>query len=300
MFSRILIFFSIFFFSAPLFAQDYDKIQIETTLVRDNIYMLKGSGGNIGVCTGEDCVFLVDDQFAPLHKKIVKAVQKISSEKIRFVINTHWHYDHTQGNELMGKLGAVIVAHENARSMMSGSHFMKYFKRHAAAVGADGLPVITFTEGITFHLNKETIKALHQPGAHTSGDCVIFFEKANVVHMGDLYFNGFYPFIDTQYGGSLAGVIQAADEVLSKINDETLIIPGHGSLSNKKELQAYRDVLQDIYSKLKPMADAGKTLLEVVETKPTASYDETWGKGFLKPDIFVQIAYEGMTGKAQE
>ena len=267
---------------------------ITTVPVADGIYMLQGRGGNIGVSVGSDGVFMIDDQYAPMSEAIRAAVAKLSDQPIRFLINTHWHGDHTGGNENFGKLGATIVAHQNVRERLLKGGEVKAFKMVAAPAPAAALPVITFADGITFHWNDDTVKVEHVATAHTDGDAVIYFTEANVVHTGDLYFNGFYPFIDASSGGGMAGVIAGVAAMIERIDERTRIIPGHGPLSNKAELQAYHDMLASVYRKIKALKDQGKTRGQVVAAKPTADFDAAWGKGFLAPDRWVGIVYEAI------
>ncbi|WP_246125453.1 MBL fold metallo-hydrolase [Exilibacterium tricleocarpae] len=275
-------------YSATVVAQEP---KITTVPVTDGVYMLQGRGGNIGVSVGTDGVFMIDDQYAPMSDAIRAAVAKLSDQPIRFLINTHWHGDHTGGNENFGKLGATIVAHDNVRARLASGGEVKAFKMVAQPAPAAALPVITFADGITFHWNGDTLRVEHVASAHTDGDSVIYFTEANVVHTGDLYFNGFYPFIDASSGGAMAGVIDGVARMLARIDDRTRIIPGHGPVSNKAELQAYHDMLKSVYQRIKGMKDAGKSAQEVVAAKPTAAFDAEWGSGFLQPDKWVEIVY---------
>lgn len=277
--------------------QNFDNVQIQTHTVTKNIYMLEGAGGNIGVCVGENGVFLVDDQFAPLTEKIQKAVAQVSEKPIRFLLNTHWHFDHTGGNENLGKAGAVIVAHENVRQRMSTEQFMKFFDRRVPAAPDIALPVITFTTEIKFHLNGETIEVYHPDPAHTDGDAIVFFRTSNVVHMGDIYFEGLYPFIDLDSKGSIDGVIQAVHYALGQMDGETKVIPGHGPLSNKENLTAYVAMLETIRDRVKKMVAEKKTLEEVIASKPTADLDAKYGNGFMKPDQFVTLVYKSLSAQ---
>jgi len=275
--------------------QEFDKVQIETVKAAENVHMLLGSGGNIGVCTGDDGVFLVDDQYAPLTEKIKAAIGKISNKDIRFLINTHWHLDHVGGNENIGEAGAVIIAHENVRNRMSTDQFIEFFQKQFPASPKIALPIITFTQDITFHLNEDEIHVFHVKNAHTDGDAIVYFRNSNVIHTGDIYFAGLYPFIDTGSHGSVNGVINAARYVLSIINDDTKVIPGHGHLSNKAELSGYVDMLFTLRNRMKKLISEGKTLKEVQATKPTQEYDDKWGHGFLSPNKFVQILYNDLS-----
>jgi len=277
------------------YSQEYDKVEISTIKVAENIYMLQGAGGNIGVCVGDDGVFIIDDQFAPLTPKIKSAIAKLSSKKIRFVINTHWHHDHVGGNENMGEAGAVIVAHQNVRKRMSTDQFMEFFNKKVPSAPKTALPVITFTRDITFHLNDEETRIFHAKEAHTDGDAIVFFEKSNVIHTGDIYFSGMYPFIDKSSHGSVDGVITAARHILDIINDDTKVIPGHGPLSNKAELTVYVEMLVSLRAKMSAYIAKGKTLEEIKQIGLSKDFDPKWGGGFLPPDKFTQILYEDLS-----
>ena len=274
--------------------QNPDDVRIESTRVAEGIYMLTGRGGNMGLCVGDDGPFLIDDQFAPLTGKIVAAIARLTDKPVRFVINTHWHGDHTGGNENLGKRGVVIVAHDNVRKRMSSEQFIKSLDRTVPPAPAIALPVVTFADSITFHLNGQTIEVFHVPPAHTDGDCVICFRGANVIHSGDVLFNGMYPFIDASAGGNLDGMVHAADRILKMSNDTTRIIPGHGPLAHVKELRAYRDMLAAVSQRVHALHDEGKTRDQIIAAHPTAPYDSTWGGGFLKPDQWVGIVCDSL------
>jgi len=273
--------------------QDFSKVEIESTEVRKGIYMLTGSGGNMGLCVGEDATFLIDDQYAPLTEKIKAVVGGITAEPIGFVLNTHWHGDHTGGNENLGEMGALIVAHDNVRTRMSTEQFMKAFNRKVAPSPKAALPVVTFNDSVTFHLNGEEIHAFHVPPAHTDGDSVIFFKNANVVHTGDLFFRARFPFIDLSAGGSFNGMIAASERLLKLVDDETKIIPGHGDLATKSDLKDYRDMLVLVKERVAPLIAAGRTEAEVIAAKPLAD-SASWGEGFLNADNFLKIVYQSL------
>ncbi|UTA49327.1 MBL fold metallo-hydrolase [Simiduia sp. 21SJ11W-1] len=279
---------------ASALADDHAKQKIEVIPVAEGLYMLVGAGGNMGLSVGEDGTFLVDDQFAPLSETIRATIATLSDQPVKFLINTHWHYDHTGGNENFGKQKAVIVAHKNVRTRLEAGGVIEAFKKSVPPAPDMALPVVTFEQAITFHFNGETINLTHPQAAHTDGDALVFFEQANAVHMGDLYFNGFYPFIDASSGGKMLGVINAVEAVLAKIDDNTKVIPGHGPLSNKAELRRYHAMLKAVYEQVAPMKQAGKTAAQVIAAKPTAAFDKQWGKGFLTPDQWVGIIYEAI------
>jgi glyoxylase-like metal-dependent hydrolase (beta-lactamase superfamily II) len=274
--------------------QDFSKVQIKTIPVARGVYMLVGSGGNIGLSVGQDGAFLIDDQYAPLTDKILKAISAVTDKPVHFLVNTHWHYDHTGGNENIGKGDTIIVAHENVRKRLAKGQFMKVFNANIPPSPPKALPVITFDDSVTFHWNDETLEVVHARSAHTDGDAVIYFKSTNVVHVGDLFFNGIYPFIDGESGGSMEGVIAGVGEVLDRIDDNTKVIPGHGPLGNKTDLKAYRDMLAGVHERMTKLIKAGKHIDEIVAAKPTADYDAKWGGGFLKPDQWVQIVYSVM------
>lgn len=278
-------------------AQDLSGVQVRTEHVAGAVHVLTGAGGNVAVVAGADGVFLVDDQYAPLTERIRAAVARISPAAVRFVLNTHWHGDHTGGNENLGKAGVLIVAHDNVRTRMSADQFMNNLSDTVKASPRAALPVVTFTEAVTFHLNGEEVHAFHVAPAHTDGDAVVHFRRADVVHMGDTYFNGFYPYIDLSSGGSVEGMIAAADRVLAMAGERTRIIPGHGPVSGRAELRAYRDVLATVRDRVRALAREGKTLEQVLAARPSAEFDARWGQGFMKPGSFVRIVYQSVAGR---
>jgi glyoxylase-like metal-dependent hydrolase (beta-lactamase superfamily II) len=279
----------------PAPGQDFENVQIETVPISAGIYMLIGQGGNIGVSSGADGVLLIDDQYAPLVDKINRAIAEFTDQPVKMVLNTHWHGDHTGGNELYGEAGALIVAHDNVRLRMTSAQFSSFFNRETPPSPAAALPVVTFDSSVTFHLNGQTIHVEHVPLAHTDGDAIIWFREANVVHLGDTYFNGLYPYIDAERGGSIAGMIAAADHVLESIDEKTRVIPGHGQLSDRAGLADFRNMLDTVATRIQRMIDDGQDIDQIVAAKPTADFDARFGQGLFKPDDWVRLVHTVMT-----
>jgi cyclase len=278
-------------FTLPAFAQgqDFSKVEIKTEKLSANVYMLMGAGGNIGLSVGDDAVFVIDDQFAPLAPKIKAAIALITKKPVQFLLNTHFHSDHTGGNEAFGGDGALIVAHDNVRKRMSAEQAIALFGMKQAAAPKVALPVVTVAGEISFHINGDELRAFHVPRAHTDGDLIVHFQKADVVHMGDTFFNGNYPFIDTGSGGTADGLIAAADKVLALATDKTKIIPGHGPLATKADLQTYRNMVATVTDRIKALRTTGKTETDIRAAKPAAEFDAKFGNGFIKPEQFVQM-----------
>ena len=284
--------------AGTLQAQGFDDVEIETQRLTDNVYMLIGQGGNIGVSAGDDGVFIIDDQFAPLTEKIVAAIRQITSEPVRFVFNTHWHGDHTGGNENLGEAGALIVAHDNVRERMSVEQVLERIGRPAATEPAapDGaLPVVTFAGDVSFHINDDLLHAFHVEAAHTDGDAIIHFQRANVVHMGDTFFRDRFPFIDTATGGSIDGMIAAAGAALALMDAETQVIPGHGPLSSRNDLTAYRDALRTMRNSVAALKEEGLTLDEIQARRPIRRQAEAWGQDRAAEENFVATIHHGLS-----
>lgn len=271
-----------------------DDHAVSSTKLSDTIYLISGNGGNIGVSIGSNGTFMIDDKFAPMTDAILAEIKKLGGDVPKFVINTHWHADHTGGNENLGKKGAIIVAHENVRERLTQDNFLAAFNKKIPASLAIGLPVVTFNDTINFHLNGDEINVSHIANAHTDGDSIIHFTSENILHTGDIFFNGFYPFIDIAHGGSLKGMINASDTMLSMINDQTRIIPGHGPMANKADLKSYRDMLQAAYDSLKPLKSAGKSIDEAVAAKPLQALDAEWSDGIFKTNQWIGLVYNGL------
>ncbi len=282
--------------AAPLVskAQDFDQVQLRTEALAGSVHAIFGRGGNIGVSAGEDGVFLIDDQFAPLSDKIKAEVAALGAGEVRFIVNTHWHFDHTGGNEVFGGDGALIVAHHNVRERMSVDQFIEAFDREVPASPKIALPVVTFDDGVTFHLNGDDIRVVHVPHAHTDGDAIVYFSAANVIHAGDTVWTSGYPFIDVGSGGSVDGVIAAADLLLELSDGDTQIIPGHGGLTDRAGLTEYRDMLATVAAAVRRLIDEGKSLEEIQAAKPTAPFDEKWGNGSFTPERWVALIYQDL------
>ncbi len=271
--------------------QDFSKVEITTTKLSDTLYMLMGEGGNIGVSAGADGVYLIDDQYAPLSEKIMAAVKVISDKPVKYVINTHWHGDHTGGNENFGKAGATIIAHEAVRARMEKGGELAIFKMVVPPAATGALPVITFSDKVALHLNGEAASITHMQPGHTDGDTIIHWPAANVVHTGDTFVNGRFPFIDVGSGGTLKGIINTAETVLALCDDKTKIIPGHGPLAAKADLARFHAMLVTARERATAAKAAGKTAEQWVASKPLAEYDAEWGQSFIKTDMFAQIVF---------
>lgn len=284
----------------PVRGQGMDDVEIETIEVADGVYMLMGRGGNIGVSVGDDGVFLIDDQFAPLTDEILGAIGEITDESVRFVFNTHWHGDHTGGNENLGEAGALIVAHDNVRERMSTDQVLQRIGQEptttpASAPGA--LPVVTFSEDVSFHINGGELHAFHVEHAHTDGDAIVHFEGPNVVHMGDTFFRGRFPFIDTASGGSIDGLIDAVGRALSVMDAETRVIPGHGDLAGREDLRAYADALKEMRAAVADLAAEGMSVSEIQAARPIRVHAARLGQDRAAEDTFVATIHHGLGGR---
>ena len=276
--------------SAPGFAQQ-DPVKVEASKVADNIYMITGKGGNIGLLTGAEGSFLIDDQFAPLTEKILEVVKSVGGDVPKFLINTHFHGDHTGGNENMGKAGTLIMSHHAVRERLVNGSYIGAFGMKSDPAGEAALPTLTYSENMHLHLNGETIHIVHVPSAHTDGDSFVVFENANVVHAGDLFFNGFFPFIDGAHGGSVRGVIAGADNMLALTDAGSKIIPGHGALGSREDLQRYRNMLATAYERLLALKNQGMSVEDAIASAPPKDLEVDWGGGIFTADKWISIVY---------
>jgi glyoxylase-like metal-dependent hydrolase (beta-lactamase superfamily II) len=274
---------------------DYSKVQIKATKVAGNVYMLEGSGGNIGVSVGDDGLLIVDDQFAPLADKIRAALKGIADKKLHFILNTHWHGDHTGGNVSFGP-EATIIAHDNVRKRLSTEQKSTVFNRTTPPSPKEALPVITFDKTLTVHFNGEEIRAIHFPQGHTDGDSVIFFTSSNVVHLGDDFFAGRFPFVDLESGGTVEGLVRNIGEIITKIPEGAKLIPGHGPISTIDDLKNYHRMLQQTTEIVRQKIAAGKTL-EQIKSEGLPEEWKPWGEGFIKTDRWVETIYRSLTAK---
>ncbi len=274
-----------FIVASPVLAQDVSKVEIKTEQVAPGVAVLFGAGGNIGVSYGEDGTILIDDQFAPLTAKIKTAVAALGAQPVKFLVNTHWHYDHTGGNENLGKDGVLIMAHNNVRiRMLAGQGDQKPSPKAA-------LPLVTYDDGLKLHLNGEEVRVMHMAAAHTDGDSIVYWTKSNVIHMGDLFFwKMSFPFVDASSGGDVRGIVTGADKVLAMANDQTKIVPGHGAVATKADLQQYRDMVAQIIGKVEAGIKAGKTLEQIKAERPADGYGVK-ADGFITADRFVETVY---------
>lgn len=274
---------------------DFSKVEIKVQKVAGSVYMLEGLGGNIGASVGEDGIVIVDDEFLPLADKIEAALKGITDKPVKFVLNTHWHGDHTGGNPHFGEK-APIIAQENVRKRLASGGKSRFGETPPAPKNA--LPVITFDDKVFVHLNGEDIRAIHIPAGHTDGDSVIFFPQANVVHMGDDFFNGgIFPFIDLDSGGSVQGMIAGCEKVLAEVPDDVKIIPGHGPLGTKDDLRKFITMLKETSAAVEAGIRQHKTLDQLKQEKVLAKWD-SFGQSFIKTDLFTEILYDSLTRKA--
>jgi cyclase len=275
--------------------QDFSKVEIKATKVNGNVYMLEGSGGNIGVSVGADGILIVDDQFAPLAGKIKAALKTLGEGKLKFVLNTHWHGDHTGGNVVFGP-EAPVIAHDNVRRRLSTEQKSEVFKRTTPASPKEALPVITFGQSLSVHFNGEEIRVIHFPQGHTDGDSVIFFTNSNVVHMGDDFFANRFPFVDLESGGSVEGLVKNIGDIISKLPADVKLIPGHGPISTLDDLKKYHRMLSETTDVVRKKMAAGKTLDQIKQEGLPEEW-KPWGTGFIKTDMWIETIHRSLSAK---
>lgn len=274
---------------------DYSKVEIKATKINGNVYMLEGAGGNIGVSVGADGILIVDDQFAPLAEKIKAALKTLGEGKLKFILNTHWHGDHTGGNALLGR-EAPIIAHDNVRKRLSTEQRSETFKATTPASPKEALPVITFDQSLSVHFNGEEIRAIHFPHGHTDGDSIIFFTTSNVIHMGDDFFAGRFPFVDLESGGSVQGLAKNIGEIIPKVPAGAKLIPGHGPISTIDDLKAYHRMLLETTEFVRKKMAAKKPLAEI-KTEGLPAEWKSWGEGFIKTDLWIELVFRSLSTK---
>lgn len=277
----------------------FDDVVIKTNKVTENIYMLEGSGGNIGVFVGDDGVFMIDDQYAPLSEKIKAAIAELSDKPVKYLVNTHWHGDHAGGNENFGKNGATIIAHENVRKRLSTDQHSKAFNRTTPAAPSVAWPVITFAEDMNLHVNGQQVMLIHVHNAHTDGDTFVWFPDSNVLHMGDCFFKDRFPYIDLGSGGSVSGALRAIEAAMMLTDADTQIIPGHGTMAAKSDLLSYYQMLSTMYDRVKKEMVAGKSVDEIKSAGLTDDYAE-WGTGFINAERIIDIIWTDIDSQSSK
>lgn len=277
---------------------DFSKVEIQVSKVRGTVYMMKGAGGNIGFSVGDDGIVLVDDQFAPLAGKIRTALQEITDKPLRFVINTHYHFDHIDGNAVFQK-EAPVIAHDNVRKRLESGGApgnLGSVKQHMEPAAREALPILTFSRDVTLHLNGEEIHVLHSPGGHTDGDSLIFFPQSNVVHMGDDFVTYGFPFIDLAGGGSVEGMIAAAEYVIARLPPDVKVIPGHGALASLDEVREFVAMLKETRGRVEKAMQAGKELDELKREKILEAW-KNWSGDFISSEAFIETLYNDLAGR---
>jgi glyoxylase-like metal-dependent hydrolase (beta-lactamase superfamily II) len=268
--------------------------KVTVTRLRSNISVLAGSGGNIAVLAGPDGKLLIDGGIAVSQRKIADALASISPDPIRHLVNTHWHFDHTDGNNWLHSAGASIIAHKNTRKRLSVRHRVEGWRFTFPPAPKGALPVVVFDRNLTLHVNGETIELAYYEPAHTDCDISAYFTDADVLHAGDTWWNGFYPFIDYSTGGNIDGTIGAVESILLKVTDKTIIIPGHGPIGNKAQMADFRDMLVAIRQNVSALKEQGKSLGQTIAERPTADFDAKWGQFVIAPEAFTELVYTGV------
>ena len=277
-----------------VFAQAKDPVPIEISQLTERLYLFTGHGGNVVVSSGDDGVFMIDDQYATQQGPIRDALASLELDTPTYLINTHWHRDHAGSNEPFADDGALIIAHENVRKRLNADQVIEFFSASIPAAPDQALPVITFTDQLTIYLNHDQASIIHAPNAHTDGDALIYFHEDNVLHTGDVFFENMYPFIDSSSGGTIGGMIEAVNLVLPLINDSTQVVPGHGPVSDKAGLKAFQTMLKHVQKRIAELIVAGRSLDEIIAAQPTKEFDDKYGNGFLKPKNFVRLIHDNI------
>jgi glyoxylase-like metal-dependent hydrolase (beta-lactamase superfamily II) len=292
------------FFIIFLYFTDLDKIyashlDINTTKLNDKMYVIHGSGGNVLLSIGNDGVILVDDQYRPVTEKLKSVIANLTDKPVKFVINTHLHPDHVGGNEKLGKAGAIIVSHDNVRKRLSSDQFFEFINMTIPALSEKGLPIITFSDNMTFYQNDDEIKITHLEDGHTDGDSAVYFTKNNVIHVGDDFSDRSYPLMDLSNGGSIDGLILSLKKILSMINKDTKVVAGHSGISNQTKVKDYQNMLIDVHDNIRNMMiKEGKSLDEIIKSKPTSKYDMIYyDHSFIKPKDLVTNIYKSIHNK---
>ena len=271
---------------------DASHLEINTTKLSVEMYLIYGSGGNVILSIGDDGVILVDDQYAPVTERIKSVIANLTDKPIKFVINTHLHPDHTGGNEKLGEGGAIIISHDNVRKRLNSDQFFEFINQTIPALSEKGLPIITFSKNMTLYQNDEEIKITYLGSGHTDGDSTVFFTNNNIIHVGDDFSDRSYPFMDISSGGSVDGLISSLQNILLMINKETKVVGGHSGISNQTKVKAYLDMLIDIRNNINEKIQKGKSLAEIIQTKPTSKYDAIYyDHSFIKPNDLVKNIY---------
>jgi glyoxylase-like metal-dependent hydrolase (beta-lactamase superfamily II) len=287
----------VLFATGAAWAQDTVPARIERQALREGLQVLSGAGCNVTVWTGADALVVVDAGSAASAEQLLEALPRAPAGATRFLINTHWHPDHTGANESLGRAGVAVVAHDNVRRRMGMPQSVPAYDLKVPAAPGVALPVVTFDETLSLHLNGDRLSLLHVPSAHTDGDVLAWWEEANVLHLGDLYYADGYPFLDLASGGSLAGLIAALETALSRADAQTLVVPGHGPVGRRADLTAYRDMLVAVGRAVRTLIEQGRSAEEVVAARPTEAYDARFGKGSVSAERFVRTLYEDLGGR---
>lgn len=273
-----------------------DEVKSNLTLseVKESIYMISGDGGNVGVLVGSKETFVIDDKYAQNAEEIHQLVKSVGGTTPKYLVNTHFHGDHTGGNAYFGEKGSLILAHHNVRERLAQGYEVKAFGMQVEPVSGAALPTLTYAQNVELHLDNESIQLIHYPNAHTDTDTLVYFEQANVVHMGDLMFNGFFPFIDTDNGGSLKGVIAAMEASLALLDNNSIVIPGHGPLAKKADIVNTKKTLETAYSRLKSLKENGISLDKALAKKPLADIEKDWGGVIFSADQWISIVWKNL------